>query len=88
METEIPAREMSVPVSPRALVIDDSRTMRAILRNNLRQIGFEVFEAGDGREALERLREIARLRVALVDFHDATTSRNSESPEVVGAARP
>ena len=37
----------------RALVIDDSRTMRVLLGRQLRQLGFEVLEAGDGQQALE-----------------------------------
>jgi two-component system chemotaxis response regulator CheY len=35
-----------------ALVLDDSRAMRMILRRTLRDVGFEVLEAGDGQEAL------------------------------------
>jgi two-component system, chemotaxis family, chemotaxis protein CheY len=35
------------------VVIDDSRAMRKILRSFLTDLGFEVLEAGDGREALE-----------------------------------
>ena len=53
----------------RALVIDDSRAMRAILGQMLRQSGFEVAEAGNGREGLERLRQIERADVALVDWN-------------------
>lgn len=38
------------------LLVDDSRTIRNIQKNALRQIGFEEFvEAGDGLEALEAL---------------------------------
>ena len=39
----------------RALVVDDSKAMRMILGKTLREIGFEVTEAGDGQEALSRL---------------------------------
>jgi two-component system chemotaxis response regulator CheY len=53
----------------RALVIDDSRAMRAILGQMLRQTGFEVAEAGNGREGLERLRQLERADVALVDWN-------------------
>jgi two-component system, chemotaxis family, chemotaxis protein CheY len=35
-----------------AIVIDDSRAMRLILKRIAGQLGFEVSEAGDGREAL------------------------------------
>ncbi len=36
-----------------ALVIDDSRAMRMILKRILVDLGFEVVEAADGRQALE-----------------------------------
>jgi len=39
----------------RALVVDDSRSMRLILRRILTQIGFEVLEAEDGQVALDML---------------------------------
>ena len=34
-----------------ALIIDDSKAMRSILRRILNNNGFETSEAGDGREA-------------------------------------
>jgi two-component system chemotaxis response regulator CheY len=37
----------------KAVVVDDSRAVRMILAKTLREIGFEVFEAANGREALE-----------------------------------
>jgi two-component system chemotaxis response regulator CheY len=39
----------------RALVVDDSRAMRMLLKRELVSLGFEVDEAGDGNEALEKL---------------------------------
>ena len=41
----------------RALVIDDSRAMRRIVGTILKNFGFEVREAGDGRQALDALHE-------------------------------
>lgn len=38
-----------------SLVIDDSRAMRLILRRMLRELGFTVDEAANGREGLEQL---------------------------------
>jgi two-component system chemotaxis response regulator CheY len=38
-----------------ALVIDDSRTMRIVLRRQLEQLGYGVLEAADGQQALEVL---------------------------------
>ncbi|MEQ1504394.1 MAG: response regulator, partial [Myxococcota bacterium] len=51
----------------RALVVDDSRAMRTILKKLLVGEGFEVVEAGDGREALERLAADTVPAIALVD---------------------
>ena len=39
----------------RALVVDDSRTMRRIVGRSLVGLGFEVVEAGDGQQALDAL---------------------------------
>jgi two-component system chemotaxis response regulator CheY len=41
----------------RALVIDDSRTMRVMLGRRLRSLGFDVLEAGDGEQALATLEQ-------------------------------
>ncbi|KQV64346.1 histidine kinase [Nocardioides sp. Root122] len=38
-----------------ALVIDDSRTMRMVLRRQLELLGYGILEAGDGQQALEVL---------------------------------
>lgn len=53
----------------RAIVIDDSRAMRTILRRALTEAGFQVIEAGDGREALERIAASGPLDLALVDWN-------------------
>jgi two-component system, chemotaxis family, chemotaxis protein CheY len=37
------------------MVIDDSRAMRMILKRIVTQIGFDVVEAGNGKEAMEYL---------------------------------
>ena len=55
----------------RALVVDDSRTMRTILGRILKQLGFEIAEAGDGREALTRL-DGGGFDLALVDWNMPT----------------
>lgn len=54
----------------RALVVDDSRAMRAILGRQLKQLGYEVVEAEHGEQALERIAADASLPVlALVDWN-------------------
>lgn len=52
----------------RAMVIDDSRAMRMLLKRELVALGFEVDEAGDGNEALEKLRDSGAVDVVLVDW--------------------
>jgi two-component system chemotaxis response regulator CheY len=53
----------------RALIVDDSRATRGIIRKILSEIGFEVFEAQHGLEALERLKEMGHADVLLVDWN-------------------
>jgi two-component system, chemotaxis family, chemotaxis protein CheY len=54
----------------RALVIDDSKAIRIILRKLLGELGFEVAEAADGREALQRLNgPMGPFDLALVDWN-------------------
>ncbi|WP_308208976.1 response regulator [Actinokineospora globicatena] len=51
-------------------MIDDSRAMRKILRGLLADLGFEVLEAGNGREALDLLQSTGRVPdLALVDWN-------------------
>jgi len=54
----------------RALIVDDSRTMRLILKKQLVQLGFtEILEAADGVEALKVLAGAAVPEVALIDWN-------------------
>ncbi len=53
----------------RALVVDDSKAMRMLLGRQLRQLGFEVGEAGDGLQALEVLRAESGWSIVLVDWN-------------------
>jgi len=53
----------------RALVIDDSRTVRAIIGNILREVGVEVIEAADGREGLAQLNQAPGVELVLVDWN-------------------
>lgn len=51
---------MAVDKKMRILVVDDYNTMRRIVRNLLKQLGFEnVDEAADGGEAFKKLQEEA-----------------------------
>lgn len=53
----------------RALVIDDSRTMRRIVVAALKQLGFDTIEAGDGREALDILESGVPVDLACIDWN-------------------
>lgn len=49
---------MSLDLKMQVLIVDDYKTMIRIIKNLLRQIGFEnVDDAADGTEALSKLRE-------------------------------
>jgi len=53
-----------------ALVIDDSHTMRRIVRRIVAQLGFDVYEAENGKEAIDLLAELPTVpAVALVDWN-------------------
>jgi two-component system, chemotaxis family, chemotaxis protein CheY len=67
-----------------ALVIDDSRAMRLILRRIVGPLGYDVHEAANGREALEILTLLDRTpEVALVDWNMPVMS----GLEFISAAR-
>jgi two-component system chemotaxis response regulator CheY len=53
----------------RALVVDDSRAIRSVLRRMLGEIGLDADEAGDGRQALALLARIPAPDVVLVDWN-------------------
>ncbi len=54
----------------RAMVIDDSRAMRLILKRIAGQLGFEVSEAANGREAIDQLAAMdTPPELALVDWN-------------------
>jgi two-component system chemotaxis response regulator CheY len=52
-----------------ALVIDDSRAMRMILKRVLTSSGFDVVEAGDGQQALDVVSAGPVPDVALIDWN-------------------
>ena len=53
----------------KALIIDDSRAMRMLLRRIVSSNGFEVVEAGNGQEALDALAVGPLPDVALIDWN-------------------
>jgi two-component system chemotaxis response regulator CheY len=52
-----------------ALVVDDSRAIRSILRKRLTALGFTVCEAGNGEEAIKVLHSTQGISLALVDWN-------------------
>ncbi len=53
----------------KALVVDDSKSIRQIERKYLEEMGFTVVEAENGQEALERLKENPDVRLIILDWH-------------------
>ncbi len=53
----------------RVLVIDDSRAVRLIIGKILRELGMDVIEAANGREALQRMTEHSDVELVLVDWN-------------------
>src|SRR3984885_8087569 len=55
---------------PKALVVDDSKAVRMILAKTLKELGFEVREAANGREALEVIEvEKSAVKLVLADWN-------------------
>lgn len=57
---------------PKALVVDDSRAIRMILGELLRELGYDVSDAANGRvaaEILDRCPDDALPEIALVDWN-------------------
>jgi PAS domain S-box-containing protein len=58
-----------LPMSGTILVVDDESIIRDLARSALEQAGFEVVEAQDGLEALERFKEhLTRVDLVLLDM--------------------
>ena len=53
----------------KAIIVDDSRAMRMIIKRILAAVGFEVCEAGDGKQALDQLVATGPVDLALVDWN-------------------
>lgn len=53
-----------------ALVVDDSKALRMILTRTLREVGYEVCEAANGKEALRVIEtQKATLKLILTDWN-------------------
>jgi len=56
-------------VQTHALVIDDSRAMRAILKRILVKLDFKICEAADGQQGLDQLAANKDVSICLVDWN-------------------
>jgi two-component system, chemotaxis family, chemotaxis protein CheY len=67
---EQPARSEGEWIMSKALVVDDSKTIRIILGRTLRELGYEVCEAGNGKEALKVMAaEKTTVNLVLADWN-------------------
>ena len=57
-------------MSIKFLIVDDSVTMRRIVVNSLRNIGYDNFvEAGEGKEAIEKLTADDKINFVITDWN-------------------
>jgi len=57
-------------MSLKFLVVDDSVTMRRIVINSLKNLGYDNFvEAGDGKEALDKLQADPTINFVITDWN-------------------
>lgn len=62
-------------MSLKFLVVDDSVTMRRIVINSLKNLGYDNFvEAGEGKEALEKLSVDESINFVITDWNMPTVS--------------
>lgn len=54
---------------PKALVVDDSRSIRLIVGRTLRDLGFEILEAGNGQEAWDCMQRQQDFELILCDWN-------------------
>src|SRR5436305_706371 len=52
-----------------ALVVDDSRAQRTMLKRLLTERGYEVYEAGDGSQGVDHLARLGAVDLVLVDWN-------------------
>lgn len=53
----------------KAIIVDDSKAMRLILKRIVTELGFTAIEAGNGKEALDILVTAGPVELALVDWN-------------------
>jgi two-component system chemotaxis response regulator CheY len=63
------AEQVTGGAGMQALIVDDSTTMRMILKAYLQKMGFTVTEAVNGLDALVKLRAMGKADIVLVDWN-------------------
>ena len=77
------AVEMTMPI----LVVDDYKTMVRIIKNLLKQIGFEnVDEASDGTEAFEKMKKKITVKKEAAPVKTETTQKK-KAPKAITALK-
>ena len=51
------------------LIVDDSSSLRTVVKMALQRAGYEVQEAGDGQEALGKLDQLAKVHLIVSDVN-------------------
>lgn len=51
------------------LIVDDSSSLRTVVKLALQRAGYEVHEAGDGQEALTQLDKLAKVHLIVSDVN-------------------
>lgn len=51
------------------LIVDDSSSLRTVVKMSLTRAGFDVIEASDGRDALARLDQAAKVHLVVSDVN-------------------
>jgi two-component system chemotaxis response regulator CheY len=51
------------------LIVDDSSSLRTVVKLSLTRAGFDVIEASDGRDALARLDQAAKVHLVVSDVN-------------------
>jgi len=69
----------------KALVVDDSRAVRMILSRTLKDLGFEVCEAANGREALAELLKQLRQKPELASLVVVMVTTETELDQMAAA---
>ena len=73
-------------MSKTVLVVDDSVSMRQMVTFTLKGAGFEVVEAGDGKEAVEKLNGGAKPNLVITDLNMPNMDGISLIKEIRGMA--